>query len=262
MARMKSEMMMCPSTGPKGIVMKIIAAALAAAGLWTIVGGVLGQMHMAAASSVFLWYFAGFILLMLAAFYYFEKGTLIVSVTLAVLAGFTRPEGFLLSIPFLARGFAPPRWSLSLSPTSRAKHGFCGVVTALTLPVFLYFHPSAITVEDAWGKVPIFSASGYLTFYFWVAVVVTLISLGLILYPLRNRDLLPRGTFTYTLLAIVQVLVFIFAVDYHALPRVNMLLLTPLWIAPRIKHSILLVTLNLALMVLVTILFVNSYFFF
>lgn len=257
-----------------GFLLSNIFFVLAAVYLYKLTALVFDE-KLAFASTVFLSFLPGsvffsavyadslFILLMLAAFYYLEKGALIVSVTLAGLAGFTRPEGFLLSIPFLARGLAPPRWSVGLSPTSRAKLGLGGVVTGLTLPVFLFFHPSAITVENEWGKVPIFSAAGnYLSFYFWVAAVVTLISLGLILYPLRNRDLLPRGTFTYTLFAIVQVLVFVLAVDYHALPRVNMLLLPPLWIAPRIRHSILLLTLNSALMVVVTILFVNSYFFF
>ena len=230
---------------------------------------------LAFASTVFLSFLPGsvffsavyaeslFMFLMLAAFYYLEKGTLSISVILAVLAGFTRPEGFLLCIPFLARGLSPPRWSVGLSPTFRAKLGLSGVASGLTLPVFVYFHPTAISVENAWGKVPIFSGVlDYLTIYFWVAAVVTFTSLGMILYALRNRDLLPSGTFKYTLLAGLQLLLFILAVDYHALPRVNTLLLTPLWIAPRIRHSFLLFTLNSGLMIVVTILFVNSYFFF
>lgn len=48
--------------GPKCIILGLIAAALAAGGLWLVVGGVMGQMKAMPMSSIFLWYFGGFVL--------------------------------------------------------------------------------------------------------------------------------------------------------------------------------------------------------
>ena len=65
MAKMKSEMMMCPTgtCGPRCIILGLISAAFASAGLWLIVGAILKQASAIMPwTNVFTWYFGGFIL--------------------------------------------------------------------------------------------------------------------------------------------------------------------------------------------------------
>jgi len=64
----KKEMMVCPTgpCGPRCIIFGILAAAFFAAGLWTIVTGVMMQTGPMAATMgrTFLWYLGGFVLWM------------------------------------------------------------------------------------------------------------------------------------------------------------------------------------------------------
>jgi len=59
----KAKMVCPPSTcGPKCIIMGLLGAVFAAAGLWLVVGGILMQVGRMPWTSIFLWYVGGFVL--------------------------------------------------------------------------------------------------------------------------------------------------------------------------------------------------------
>ena len=65
MAKRAKPAMTCPpgQCGPRCIVMGLLAAVFAAAGLWMLVGGVMKQLSgLVPWTNIFLWYLGGFVL--------------------------------------------------------------------------------------------------------------------------------------------------------------------------------------------------------
>ncbi len=147
-----------------------------------------------------------YLLLITASFYYLEKNQISRAILLSVLAGFTRPEGFLTFIPFI--------WKAFILKEKRSKLLVGSAMILFTLPAFM-FYSYAVTgdpympfeIESKWGKTRFqdlvnrvlsdqsISASSQAIYSISTIVLVNVI-LSLIVYIL---DLRSRGLLSITL---------------------------------------------------------------
>jgi hypothetical protein len=152
---------------------------------------------------------ATFLLLVTLTFYYLQKDKVLVSTIFGVLAGFARPEGFLLSIPFL--------WKMRTSLRNRLGLLVGAVATLLTYPIFALFaffqtgNPFiTIQVELSWGRTTIYKIAWVLAndigdlYPFFVAFAVTSIGIGCAIYAARKNKLSKlRPYYIWILIALV-----------------------------------------------------------
>jgi Gpi18-like mannosyltransferase len=228
-----------------------------------------------------------YILLTVASFYYLEKSKIFRAVLLATLAGFTRPEGFLLFIPFV--------WKIFNLKGKREKLklllGSATVVS--TLPAFIlqsYFITGdpyiSFNVEGSWSKetlwdvvTRVFSGqplgvSNYMLAMYSIStivLVVAVLSVAMYFYDLRSKGLFSitfksDQRMPYYILTIVLLTTFIYQGGYCGFCRFTSVLFPILWgnvvlVKNHPLRTQVLLSIHVTLMALGTSFFVNWYHF-
>jgi len=231
-----------------------------------------------------------YLLLLVASFYYLEKGKIFRAIILAAFTGFTRPEGFLIFVPFLLK--AP-----NLKGIKRLELLIGSAIIIYTLPAFMlygYFVTDdpyiSFKVETQWPKATLYDllACAYhgelmnesvdrLTAYFisTVILIIAIFSILMLLPNFRNlkgsmRTKLMRiwhdKKMPYYVLAFLLLGVLLFQGGYAGLSRFVSTLFpilwgNALWINKRPLRTYLLLSFYTCLMSLGTALFVNWYYF-
>lgn len=230
-----------------------------------------------------------YLLLVIAAFYYLEKDKNFHAIILAVLASFTRPEGFLIFVPFLLKAF-------NMKGDKRVELLVSSSLIVCTLPVFIlycYFLTGdpyiPFKVEARWPKATLYDLLVHayhgelnesvdrLSAYS-ISTIILMIAIVSILKLLSNFKNLegPRQTklmriwrdekTPYYVWTILLFAALIFQGGYAGLPRFTSTLFpifwgNALWINKNLLRTYLLFSLYACLMALGTALFVNWYYF-
>jgi hypothetical protein len=231
-----------------------------------------------------------YLLLTGASFYYLEKGKFFRAIILAALVGFTRPEGFLIFVPFLLK-------ASNIKGSKRIELFIGSAIITYTLPAFMLYgyivtdDPYMLfKVETQWPKATLYDllACAYrgelinasvdrLTAYF-ISTIILIIAIFSILTLLLNFQNL-KGSMRaklmqiwhdkkmpYYVWAIALLGVLLFQGGYAGLPRFASTLFpilwgNALWINKRPLRTHLLLSFYACLMALGTALFVNWYYF-
>lgn len=233
---------------------------------------------------------SAYLLLTVASFYYLEKGKIFRAVILATLAGFTRPEGFLIFIPFLLK-------AINLKGSKRLEVLIGSAIIIYTLPTFMLY--GCIVTDDPyipfkaetqWPKATFFDLVVYayrgellnesvdrLAAYFVSTIVLIIATFSiLILLPefrKQRNSVLTRllliwhdKKMPYYVWAIALLGALLFQGGYAGLQRFTSALFpilwgNALWINNRPLRAYMLLSFYTCLMSLGTALFVNWYYF-
>ena len=226
-----------------------------------------------------------YLLLTVSSFYYLEKNRIGLATFLATLAGFTRPEGFLLCIPFFWK-------ALTLRGLERIKSTVGSVVTGSTLPVFMLYG-YALTgnafipfeVEAGWTKVTLLDLFKIaftrgelhlLTTYSPISTIVLIITIfSIVMYffhiHVRNGELIIKlnldredRLIPYYIWTILSLSIFIYIGGFASFSRFVSTLFPILWFNTfwarneQVKFYVLL-SLYVGLMSIGTSFFINWY---
>jgi hypothetical protein len=231
-----------------------------------------------------------YLLLTVASFYYLEKGKIFRAVILAALAGFTRPEGFLIFILFLLK-------ALNRKGSERLELLIGSAIIIYTIPTFMIYGYIVtddlymlFKAETQWPKATLYNllACAYrgelvnesvdrLAAYFisTIILIITVFSILMLLPNFRNQKAAVHAKLMliwhdkkmpYYVWAIALVGVLLFQGGYAGLPRFASTLFpilwgNTLWINKRPLRTYLLLSFYTCLMTLGTALFVNWYYF-
>lgn len=237
-----------------------------------------------------------YLLLTVASFYYLEKGKIFRAVLLATLAGFTRPEGFLLFIPFLLKAFY-------LKGNKRLESLIGSAIILYALPVFMFYGYIvtgdayiSFNVEGSWPKETLWNVvtrvfsgqplgvSNYMLAMYSIStivLVVAVLSVVMYFYDLRSKGLFnmsfkPKGFFSitfkpdrrmpYYILTIVLLATFAYQGGYFGFCRFTSVLFPILWgnavwVKNHPTRMHILLSIYVTLMALGTSFFVNWYHF-
>jgi len=231
-----------------------------------------------------------YLLLAVTSFYYLEKQNFFRAVLLAILAGFTRPEGFLVFIPFFLKSF-------TLKGSKRLELLIGSTMILYTLPAFMLY--GYIVTGDAYVSFKVESQWSKATFcdlfirayrgelmnegmdrlaVYFVSTIILLIAIFSILSLLltfRSLEGSAARKLTqiwhdkktpYYIWFILLLGIFVFQGGYSGLPRFTSPLFPILWsnakwIDKRPLRAYLLLSFYTCLMTLGTVLFVNWYYF-
>jgi len=226
-----------------------------------------------------------YLLLVVASLYYLEKGRIPLAALLATLAGFTRPEGFLLFIPFVWKAF-------TLKGNEKLKSLLGSMTVAYTLPAFMLYgyvitgDPFiSFTVESSWPKATLWQCLVFgfregldkLTVYSISTIVLVIAILSVVLYFFHFRvskwgfsvaSKLDRHDkrMPYYLWTILLLGVFLYTGEYAGFSRYASILFpilwsNALWVKKKQTRLLVLLSLYVSLMALGTMFFVNWYYF-
>jgi hypothetical protein len=227
-----------------------------------------------------------YLLLMVASFFYLEKNRTTVATFLGFLVALTRPEGFLIFVPFVSK-------ALFLRGKERLKMLSSSLIILLSLPIFMFFSflvkgdPFiSFKIESAWSKTKLidvimdiyYNRSTYGLAVYFIPIIVLVIAIwAMVTYffsiRLESRRLvvkpeekLRNKQMPYFLFAILLLAFFVCLGEFKSFPRYASTLFpilwaNSIWLEKNSEKAFALYSLYASLMALGTLLFTNWYLF-